>query len=220
MVGVLQLGVIAWASANAMSTTRGVARATALERTSLPASLAGIECVGFRTDHREHDNIFGEFSKVYEYRDQSGQIYYVSCDFPFSQGWHELTVCYGGAGWEIRDRKTTQLPASSADESWTAVEAVLVKPDGTTGFVTWSIFDENGEAVSPPLGELRDQIWRLLVRRSPLVPTRQLFQVQVYASRAGEISEDQKRVSRQLLLDARQRIRTAITQMNSDAQTQ
>jgi hypothetical protein len=206
IVGVLQVGLLAWASANPIAPAQGVARASSLGRTSLPESLAGIQCVDFKTDHRERDDIFGEFSKVYEYRDEKGQIYQVSCDYPFSQGWHELTVCYGGAGWEIRDRRMTELPGTAEEERWTAVEAVLAKPEGLAGFVTWAIFDEHGEPVSPPLSELREQIWRLFVRRSPLVPTRQLFQVQVYVSRAGEVSEEQKRTARRLLSEARERM--------------
>jgi exosortase len=210
MVGVLQIGVIAWASGNPIPAARALAPAKTLERTSLPDSLAGIQCVGFTTDQRERDNIFGEYSKIYEYRDSAGQVYQVSCDFPFSQGWHELTVCYRGAGWEIDDRRMFAMPGSTTKEPWTAVEAVLVKPGGTSGFVTWAIFDENGAPVSPPLGELWEQVWRLLVRRSPLIPTRQLFQVQVYTTRPGEISEDQKRSARQLLLEAREQMQEII----------
>jgi hypothetical protein len=204
-----QIGLLASASILSHEPVASVARAKTLERNSLPASFASLRCIGFKMDQREHEDIFGEFSKVYEFRDEKGHTYLVSCDFPFSQGWHELTVCYKGIGWQVRDRKSRELSADNG-ETWTSIEAVLAKPDGQHGFVTWAIFDEDGQPVSPPLGRLRDQIWRLLVRRSPLIPGRTLFQVQVFTQSASKLTEEQKRHASKLLDEVRGRMRDLI----------
>jgi hypothetical protein len=91
---------------------------------------------------------------------------------------------------------------------WT--KAGLERDDGARGYVVWSMFDEAGEPVSPPLGALRDQLWRLLVRRSPLLPTRQMFQTQVFVSAPGEIPAEHKEAARRLLTAARDELRAKI----------
>jgi len=217
LVALGQIGMLAVAIARTREPGGGVARAKSLERGALPSTLAALHCTAFRMDKRERDDILGEYSKVFDFQDEKGRKYLVSCDFPFSQGWQELTVCYKGIGWQVRDRQTRE-PADAGSDGWTSVEAVLAKPDGEHGFVTWAIFDENGEPVSPPLGRMRDQIWRLFVRRSPFVPAPTLFQVQVFTPSVGDVSEEQKRHARILLVDARERMRKLIAADNKAPQ--
>jgi hypothetical protein len=110
----------------------------------------------------------------------------------------------------VVNRRTVTAPSEGDAEPWTIVEAELAKPDGTSGLVAWTMFDENGEPVSPPAGALRDQVWRLLVRRSPLVPTRQMFQVQVFIQSVGKIGDEQREAARKMLLEAREDLRRKI----------
>ncbi|MBX3426161.1 MAG: exosortase U [Pirellulales bacterium] len=201
-LAVAQFGFLAWAWFNPTTAHAHVASATTLAESSLPEQLAGTARVGFEETKRERgDVIFGEFSRTYQYQGPSGERYVVSCDFPFSQGWHELTICYSGAGWEVarRDWSTEEI----GDQTWTAVEVDLAKPDGARAFVSWSMFDEFGEPVSPPMGAIRDQLWRLLVRRHPLAPSRQMFQVQVLVAAPGELADETKQIARRLLHEAR-----------------
>jgi exosortase len=205
-----QFGMMAWAATHPVTAVPGVKRAVELAESSLPETLGGLKRTKFDTTHRERDDIFGEFSRTYVYSDEAGAAHQVSCDFPFSQGWHELTICYGGAGWRVAKRTTNATPTADAGGAWTMAEAELERDDGARGFVVWSMFDENGEPVSPPLGALRDQIWRLLVRRSPYVPTRQMFQVQVFVTDDGELAEERKEAARRLLGEVRERLRGEI----------
>lgn len=212
LLGVAQAGMLAWATSNPMQAGAGVANAKRLQRNAIPAKLAGTTCLGYKEERRDREDIFGEWSKTYEYVDESGNRYMVSCDFPFSQGWHELTICYSGAGWEIEQRQSKMEPPGSSGEEWAVVEALLSKPDRSQGFVIWAQFDEEGEPVSPPEQKWADQAWRLLVRRSPYVLTKQLFQIQVFTSASAQISEIQKQTSLELLLAARERFRALIIQ--------
>jgi exosortase len=205
-----QFGMMAWAAAHPVTAVPGVKRAVELAENSLPETLGGLKRTKFDTTHRERDDIFGEFSRTYVYSDEEGAAHQVSCDFPFSQGWHELTICYGGAGWRVAKRTTNTTASDTDGGEWTMAEAELERDDGARGYVVWSMFDENGEPVSPPLGAIRDQIWRLLVRRSPYVPTRQMFQVQVFVTDEGEMPEERKEAARRLLGEVRERLRGEI----------
>lgn len=205
-----QFGMMAWAAAHPVTAVPGVKRAAELAEDALPATLGGLARTKFETTHRDRDDIFGEFSRTYVYSDSGGAEHLVSCDFPFSQGWHELTTCYSGAGWRVTERSTNTTPSDAVGGAWTMAEAELARDDGARGYVVWSMFDEAGEPVSPPLGALRDQIWRLLVRRSPYVPTRQMFQVQVFVTDKGELPVERKEAARRLLGEVRERLRAEI----------
>lgn len=211
--GILAAGQIAllfWAYAHPPQGAAAVAEAQRMDRGSLPPSLAGVRQADFKAEKRERDDIFGEFSRTYAFRDKDEQPYTISCDFPFSQGWHELTVCYTGAGWEVAQRKTAEASGGDGAEPWTIVEAELTRSDGARGFVAWAMFDENGEPVSPPIGAVRDQLWRLFVRRSPLAPTRQMFQVQVFVQGAGPLGDEERATARKLLIESREQFRREI----------
>jgi exosortase len=205
-----QIGLMAWAGANPAIAVAGVQRAANLAENSLPATLGGLQRTKFEIARREQDDIFGEFSRSYVYSDAGGAPHLVSCDFPFSQGWHELTICYTGAGWRVTKRSTKSAPSDAVGGAWRYVEAELERDDGAQGYVVWSMFDEAGEPVSPPLGALRDQIWRLFVRRSPYVPTTQMFQTQVFISDPERISDERKQTARELLAAAREELREKI----------
>ena len=216
MLAIGQFGLIAYANLSPIAAVNNVVRAEALTRESMPAEIGTLQCDNFRSERRDRDDIFGEFSRIYEYHDNQHFPYVLSCDFPFTQGWHELTICYRGAGWEVKDRDTTNLPSDRLGEDWTSVEAVLERSDGTHGFVTWSIFDANGEPVSPPVGRIRDQIWRLFTRRNPLVPSAQMFQIQVFTQSGSKITDEQKDAARELLIKTRAQFRNYISSGNSN----
>lgn len=209
ILAAFQWALLGWAWAHPAVPTNGVAHAEQLEASSLPNDLAELRQVDFSATQRDRQDIFGEFSRTYRYGDANGQSYLVSCDFPFSQGWHELTVCYSGVGWEVVKRDWASI-ADDRGEDWTAVEVDLKKSDGSSAFVTWTMFDEFGEPVAPPAGALRDQVWRLLVRRNPLMPTRQMFQVQVFVSLSDATADEQKATARKMLQQACERLRREV----------
>ncbi|RIK78047.1 MAG: hypothetical protein DCC67_12030 [Planctomycetota bacterium] len=210
VLGAAQLSFMGWSYAHPAAPAANVADARRLDGESLPSALAGFRRTAFKAEQRERDDIFGEFSRTYSFTDENARSYMASCDFPFSQGWHELTVCYRGSGWEVTRRETRKLPGGRQDETWPITEADLEQSDGARGFVAWAMFDEHGAPVSPPSGAVLDQLWRLAMRRSPYVPTRQMFQVQVFFASVEPIAEDQRAAARQLLAAAREELRRKI----------
>lgn len=64
---------------------------------SLPADFDGWRRVKFEPIERPESNAFGEHSKLWAYSTPFG-LAQVSVDYPF-RGWHDLRVCYEGAGW-------------------------------------------------------------------------------------------------------------------------
>jgi exosortase len=211
LLAACQIGFLAWAFAHPAKPSQAVQLAEELSEASLPAEVAGLHRVNFEAEQRERSDIFGEFSRSYYFEDDQGRTYLLSFDFPFSQGWHELTVCYAGAGWQIDKRESLPVAFSASDSEasrpdWTIVAADLSRPGGRYAKVQWTLFDEFGEPVSPPAGEIRDQVWRLLVRRSPLAPTRQMFQVQVYCEGDAPLDEKRTEAAKKLLLEAREKL--------------
>lgn len=184
-------------------------QALALKEVDLPAKLAGLERVEFTADRREGDQLkeLGEYSRSYRYRDEDGHEYVVSCDFPFGPEWHDLTICYEGAGWTTGPKNVVSMPG--ADE-WGYVQAEFSKPN-TSALLTYSMFDERGTCLEPPSGSLLTDSWRSLQKRyEEKQPARQ-FQVQVFTNVTGNLDEKQRSNSLKLLLAARDHLYQSIT---------
>ena len=142
-LGVYQIGGSLWA---AETTT---AELKSIEARLLPDEFGVWRRVEFNEVQREHNSVFGEFSKVFVYQHTvSGQTVQISVDYPFRRAWHELTACYRGIGWELVSRQVRH--ASSGTESWNYVEAHFNKPTGDLGLLSFSFVDSQGRSISPP----------------------------------------------------------------------
>jgi exosortase len=208
-LAIMQFALMGFSVLNPTTAVAKVTNAKQLTKDSLPARIGGLKCANFEASKRESDDIYGEFSRSYVFEDGGGAKYQVSCDFPFTGGWHELTICYRGAGWTITERASVTDEAPN-DPSWTYVNAAMTNRDGLHGYVAWTMFDDAGETFTPPSDHWQDELWRLLKRRSPYLPTRQLFQVQVFVVGSEPISDTRREQARQLLKDARDRLRKEI----------
>ncbi len=76
-----------------------------LNKESLPAEFEGWTQVTFEAVERKESNAFGEHSKVWVYSTPFG-LATLSVDYPF-RGWHDLRVCYEGAGWISSETETS-----------------------------------------------------------------------------------------------------------------
>jgi hypothetical protein len=76
----------------------------------------------------------------------------VSVDFPF-QEWHELTVCYRGQGWRLRERQREGARDLAAPDGAGGrppiVVANLTKGPGRHGYLLFCSLDELGNALEP-----------------------------------------------------------------------
>jgi len=185
--------------------------ASAIHAELLPARCATFNRIGFELKERESDDVFGKYSQSYEYQDIEKNRLLVSCDYPFSGGWHELAICYQGVGWEQTDRRIVESDSTREGEKWNFVEISFSGREGANAFLIYCQFDENGRAVAPPTSSFFDYIRQRLSRPSGSVQGKQFFQVQVWTNDLREISEEQREEAREVLLETREKFRDFIT---------
>ena len=101
----------------------------------------------FTAHERDRDDLMGAYSRSYEYQDEQGTNYMVSCDFPYEGGWHELTVCYRGVGWEL-DEPDRRRPMASPRRRRVGADGsgAFRSPTASRAFLTVCAFDETGNA--------------------------------------------------------------------------
>jgi hypothetical protein len=196
----LALGVWIWPCIKESFVSRGMLvgkRQSGLTEETLPARSGSLERVKFQTESRSKGNGLGEFSRTWQYR--MGPLPVIaSVDFPFV-GWHELTICYRGQGWKLRQRKIRQ------DERMTFVEDTFTRSSGEHGLVMFRLFDADGRPVDVPddprlsnvsryFGRLA--VWRQEARRD----VRQRFsvrdQVQVFVLSPRPLSDEERQEAR------------------------
>jgi exosortase/archaeosortase family protein len=189
-----------------------VDRALAMDTDVLPKEIQGAERISFTQQERDRDDVFGNYSRVYTYRDDRGNTYIVSCDFPLESGGHELTVCYQGIGWSMLRRELggSQEVTKESPTGWGYAEADFVKPDGSNAFLVFCSFDEHGVRNTPATYSFWEDFWRSLRRQSQGRESAKSYTVQVWTITAGKVHAEQKQTARELLLDARERFREAV----------
>ncbi len=205
-IALVQCGLYAQATISPVKAVDAVPLALAMDGQSMPPAVEGLTLVKFVTAQRERDDIFGEHSRTYTYIGAGGQPYLLSFDFPFGNGWHELLICYTGAGWNVQERRTLPIVTGSG----TIVEATMSNKAEQHSYVTWTLFDEYGQVFSPPAEQWKDQIWRLVVRRNPLTRSKQLFQMQVFIPKDSAVTQEQQALARALLLAATERAKSIL----------
>jgi exosortase len=205
-----QLTIPYWFQTPAVAKVNTIERALALDADVLPSALAGLQRAGFTEQERASDDIFGHHSRVYNFKDEQGNDYMVSCDFPFGPNWHDLTVCYRGIGWQLREQ-AVRPGGPEKEKPWSLVESGFAKPDGSAAWLVYSVFDEFGASIDPPTRSLFSEIWRSLEKKRRYAQQTRLFQVQVWTTSAGTVREGQREAAKKLLLEARERIRLAVT---------
>ncbi len=114
-----------------------------LGESSLPRDFDGWTLERFEAVERPESNAFGEHSKVWVYRAPFGSVA-CSVDYPF-RGWHDLRVCYHGAGWVS---SSAEVSSSAGGHGVTDVTRfTLQKPTGEAAMVVFAAFNEKLEPV-------------------------------------------------------------------------
>ncbi len=182
-------------------------------QTSLPESINGWDVVGYETEEREHGAPFGHYSTRWLLRSSTMECV-VSVDQPF-WGWHDLTVCCQGTGWELLDRRDLGDQGAEVG-SGRFVDARLSKPTGEFGLLVFGIFDQEGNHLVPPLsdsrgprlmGRLRSNLLTgRLLGKPPQEELRTVYQFQVFAPDTIDVHPEQRDKLRQLFFAAREKI--------------
>jgi len=181
------------------------ARALACNQTTLPQQVNALRFAKFSSSERDRDDRLGNFSRTFEYHDVNGTTYMASFDFPYRGGWHELTVCYVGMGWELGERRVVRPAAAADSKSWSSLEAEFTRPSGDQGFLTASAFDEGGRPLELPTNSFWEDVWRRLTNGGIGPAPQVAFQVQVWVVSARPITDEQRATARNFLQLARQR---------------
>ena len=204
VLAILQLGEFAFATAEHLGA--GKQEPTVgqsvfqFDEESLPETHNNWNRVAFHITERSATNSFGEFSKTWNYESPICDVA-VSLDFPFTE-WHELSYCYGGHGWQLRSRRTSDAAGWTTPESKISfVELVLSKPTGEHGYVLFSLLDNRGQTIPPPdpslastmQGRIVDgPLARVLGRESKVRLNTNTYQIQLFASSERPLSENHR----------------------------
>jgi len=88
----------------------------------------------------------GVFSHIWQYQ-KGSTLATISFDYPFF-GYHDVTVCYRNAGWEIGD---TKLQRATTDNAMVpCMEVVLEREGGVKADLLYSTVDETGVWLEEP----------------------------------------------------------------------
>lgn len=109
----------------------------------LPPELAGWRMVDSPGGGPHQIEISGVRSQAWHFR-RGGDIATVALDYPF-RGYHDVTICYVGNGWEVFGKRTHQ--ASESRDGAPSIEVKLQKSMGTRGSLWFATLDQRGNWV-------------------------------------------------------------------------
>lgn len=180
----------------------------ALQQDLMPEELFDLKLRRVAFENRSATSRFGEYSVLYEYENPRGKLYVVSCDYPFSGGWHELSVCYSGIGWRIDER---QVIRAEVEDAFDYARLEMTKPDGRNALVSFAACYADGEEIEPPTYGLLERLTDSLQRGQKGKYWQHSFQVQVLTESATGVTPEDIEVSAKLLQQARKRLIAAAT---------
>ncbi len=139
-IGALQL---VWIGSSPASVSIDLdAYLNAFPQDCLPAEINGWQQFSFETEERDLTSDAGHFSRIWHYKSGYRDAM-VSVDFPFV-GWHDLSGCYVGRGWDIRETTV------HAVDDWPMVEVEMTLPTGEFGTLLYCLVNPAGDPLLPP----------------------------------------------------------------------
>jgi exosortase len=193
---------------------RGEIQIVRFESEDIPETLDGWSLIEYQPDERVLQERFSLYSDEWVYG-RGPLAVRVSIDYPFT-GWHELTVCYRGSGWQLKNRQSFRgQDGSDADGPY--VEASLTRPTGEHGWLLFGLFDQTGKPLAP-VGAPEDHWPSFLEKlaRSPLAywlldlrherVTETTYQLQLFASGTVDLTSEQKDEVRRFFQSVRSQV--------------
>jgi exosortase len=187
-----------------------VRRAWDCNADTLPATIGSLTRAKFMVQTRDLNNVLGAYSRTYQYRGDVHVSHAVSCDFPYYGGWHELTQCYRGGGWQLLDRRVETQPGDGA--AWQYMHADFSKPDGAHGYLMASAFDDAGRPLELPTRSLVEDTITAMTSRGKSNVNGLTFQIQVWTTSGRPITQEDRDATRELFFTARQLLYRHIVQ--------
>ena len=172
----------------------------AMDADFMPETIGPWKRIDFQESHKER--LFAQESRVWTYQNED-LVASFAMDFSFPS-WHDLCVCYGKIGWSQNDAARTRQAEGHMGGDF--VEAEFFKENSEEAALYFSLIEHNGQEFAPPetlnwMGELR--------RR--LEPDKTLYQIQLFASEVGDLSNRDRKQAEDLYLACRDRVVQHIT---------
>ncbi|MCA9077163.1 MAG: exosortase U [Planctomycetaceae bacterium] len=196
--GVMGLTQVTGATATGTSQSSWEALSNLNEET-LPKSLCGFDRQVYEIEERDWSSDLGRSSQIWTYGNQRMKCV-LSLDFPFF-GWHELTRCYAGLGWQLKDREVE----SHSEDGWHAASATLTNETGETAILVYGFLNERGEMLAPPAELGVKRIVDRIQRQSAL-------QIQVFCPSTRPLSASDREQVRAVFRQAVQRAKPVVSE--------
>ena len=173
-----------------------------LEQNALPATIADWTVIGFQSEQRDSDSVFGGLVSATWQLNNGNRSVLFSIDGPYNN-WHNLGVCYRAIGWTIDDSDTVVVSELS---DFSSFEMSVSKPPLDEGQVIFGCIDPNGGCVPPPPTYFGNAALRFFQRMGTGVRDQADFrggvtQFQLLDQRPFRITEKQREENR-VLYDA------------------
>jgi hypothetical protein len=145
----------------------------------------------------------------------------ISLDQADWTSWHDLSICYKGAGWTLNDRSIYEIPEQGGG-TWHVVTLDLQNGANQKGFVVFSLFGSDGTPMDAPQmkAEAQKQADGILARMNerfrekkaaePIAKKwghERVIQSQLFMTYSGELSRDTRESLMALHLESRQYFR-------------
>jgi exosortase len=113
----------------------------------LPDKLGDWRKTGFASKKREAGDIFGGMaSLIWEYQKGNRRVT-LSLDGPYDS-WHDLSICYSGVGWQVKERKTFKI--GRVTTPWIGCDLKMSQEPIGRSQVLFVCVDPAGKGVEPP----------------------------------------------------------------------
>jgi len=113
-------------------------------RHSFPIQIQDFQQSSYRDEVRDRNDLLGQYSRIWSYTGQDGQLLVASLDFPF-RGWHPLWECYETAGWTRLQTTRVDKDDSGSEIEWPFFEVSLSSKEQEFGLLIFSLFDQFGK---------------------------------------------------------------------------
>jgi hypothetical protein len=181
-----------------------------LSKGNLAENIGDWKLQDYSQTNRRGNSDLGRRSDIWQFLTPHGPVL-VSLDQTFP-GWHELSQCYRGLGWELVSRKRLDARQPTG-ESWPYVEADYINSTGQHGYLIFSHFDILGQPVDAPAtwGGI-ESLYLRARNRMPHEARQRLvggeaYQSQAFIASTDRLAEDTKQEIREQYLKIREHLR-------------
>jgi exosortase len=151
-----------------------------LQADDLPKQLLDWTNIDYQLETRTTDADFGERSDIWRFQaDEETAVFSVDQTFRL---WHDLTVCYRNAGWQIDEQNVV----FGEDKAWPTVAVSFSRKDGRRALLAFCLFDRSSLPLEVPgyldlLTSIRKRIEkRFSFSAGELFREQTCYQVQVF----------------------------------------